>query len=267
MSRYFAPITIAELEAKIKAEREKAHSRYSIRELTPKIKKDFKVKVDFENFEDSKWNWSPDNPLSKINNLLGYNTLPNGLSFLGMIAGGDWEHPIFFIFYWDGNKLRAYIPTEGNPWNTSTNQAYGNNEKEDFKNARKRWPDKFSKSEDYEGGIVEELDFDPDAILADISNRIQIIGSPPRKSEKTESKKTLEERIVALTFYGTNDEAYELFQNACSFCYKLYGLGESEKAATVCKWAEGMASESKKFAIQQGIPLDEIDTENGHWGN
>ena len=60
-----------------------------------------------------------------IYDLVGYHTLDNKLTFLGVVAGGDWESPLFYIIYWDGKKLRGYIPTEGNPWNKETKTAYG----------------------------------------------------------------------------------------------------------------------------------------------
>ncbi len=60
-----------------------------------------------------------------INQLLGYQSLPNGLSFIGGFGGGDWEHPVFFIIYFDGNKLRAYIPKHGNTFNPVINVAFG----------------------------------------------------------------------------------------------------------------------------------------------
>ena len=62
--------------------------------------------------------------------LLGFHTLSNGLTFLGVMAGGDWEQPIFFIIYYD-DELRAYVPEDGNVWNTDTNEAYGNDNKKD----------------------------------------------------------------------------------------------------------------------------------------
>lgn len=70
---------------------------------------------------------------------LGYQTLSNGLSCLLMRAGGYQEWPICFIIYFDGMNLRGYIPKDGNPWNTDTKQAFGNNRIADHKNARKRW--------------------------------------------------------------------------------------------------------------------------------
>lgn len=47
--------------------------------------------------------------------------------------------PIFFCIYWSGKELRAYIPKEGNLWNTDTKSAYGDNPESDLKNLRKRF--------------------------------------------------------------------------------------------------------------------------------
>jgi len=58
----------------------------------------------------------------------GFQKLGNGLTYLGITAGGDWELPIFFIIYYDGLKLRAYIPKNGNTWNHRTKSAFGNGE-------------------------------------------------------------------------------------------------------------------------------------------
>lgn len=60
-----------------------------------------------------------------VNNLCGFHTLDNGFTFLGGMAGGDWEYPVFFIIYWDGKKLRGYIPVYGNTYNVDLNTAFG----------------------------------------------------------------------------------------------------------------------------------------------
>lgn len=64
--------------------------------------------------------------------ILGLKTLPNGMPYLGCYAGGDWEEPVFFILYWDGNKVRGYVPKEGNVYNTKTNKAWGNDDDDDM---------------------------------------------------------------------------------------------------------------------------------------
>lgn len=97
-------------------------------------------------------------------------TLSNGLVALPVRAGGDWEMPIVFFVYWDGRKLRAYIPTDGNLWNTATKEAYGNNEESDLDNGRKR------------GFIPEgsdEIDWelaDMDKMVQDFESRIEFKG-------------------------------------------------------------------------------------------
>jgi hypothetical protein len=91
-----------------------------------------KVKFDWENYECENTYGSFDDfwPLLGLHRWYvdgGY------FNFLGCMAGGDWETPVFFIIYYDGEKLRGYIPKEGNPWNRTTKQAYGNNENADLK--------------------------------------------------------------------------------------------------------------------------------------
>ena len=102
--------------------------------LTPTVRKDLaKVQFDLENFDAS------DDESAAFGVKLGYHQLDNGMSFLGMRPGGDWEHPVYMIVYYDGRQLRGYIPTDGNPWNTATRKAYGTNDpKSDIRNAAKR---------------------------------------------------------------------------------------------------------------------------------
>jgi hypothetical protein len=213
MSRFYSPISQEDLQTKI----EKFKNVY---ELFEHVQRDIKVKFDLENL-----------------NIIGYHN-DNGFVYLEAVGGGDWEQPVSFIIYWDGKKLRGYVPTKGNPWNSLTKEAYGNDEALDEKDVKKRRTEVFH---------------DDDLMKKDISERILPIPS----------EKSLQERIKSLTFYGTGDEAYELFSSACSFCYSLYGLGEEEKAKTVCKWAEEMAKQSYEFAVENG---DEDDFEKGRWG-
>ena len=124
--------------------------------LTPKVESDLKkCEFDTENLD-------CDEGYDGLEKIIGFHTLPNGLTYLGISAGGDWEFPIFFIVYWSGKDLRAYIPQNGNPWNTDTKQAYGNDEEKDDKNAKKRFG-----VEDY-----QQLEIDPKLIIKDIETRI-----------------------------------------------------------------------------------------------
>jgi len=120
MSRYFERITEDELRKKIETAWGKKDTEwgndFSVwRELTKQIEKDIKVKFDCENLEEE-----------------GLRTLDNGFTYYLLGAGGDWESPVNFIIYWDGKKLRGYVPTDGNLYNTSAMRAYGNNGEEDY---------------------------------------------------------------------------------------------------------------------------------------
>jgi len=137
--------------------------------LTPQIKTDLKkVIFDTENtwfgksykFNGKYTNQLTDDPLNQI---IGLNTLSNGLTFLGVEMGGDWEYPIFFIIYWDGKKIRGYIPKNGNIWNTDNKMAYGNDEKSDYNNCLKRFG-----CEDY--NLIKK---DPNKIVSDILKRFK----------------------------------------------------------------------------------------------
>jgi len=92
----------------------------------------------------------PDDIPAPIDSLMGLQTLGD-LTFLGGYAGGDWETPVFFILYWSGKKIRAYIPDKGNTWNKKTKKAFGNADDD---------PD--------------DADFDEKLMAQDIQNRILV---------------------------------------------------------------------------------------------
>ena len=122
-------------------------------EAFPKVQKDIsKIQFDLENYD-----IDPEG-------LAGFNKIGD-LSYLGVIAGGDWEMPIFFILYLDHNKqLRGYVPTDGNVFNKPMKSAYGNNDEEDEREVKKLGFETY-----------DDMDFDWNKIEEDIKNRIQII--------------------------------------------------------------------------------------------
>lgn len=134
-----------------------------LRYLTKQVEKDLKVEFDCENLEAS-----PDEAFSGAERICGIRTLPNGLTYFGITAGGDWETPLFFIIYWDGKKLRGYVPTDGNPWNVINKIAYGNDEdqihqaRKDVADIAKRFPGKHK----------DDIDVDCNQIISDITARI-----------------------------------------------------------------------------------------------
>lgn len=206
MSRTFRPISIPELKAKI-------NDLGSLNDILNTLKSDIKVEFDTENYnmgENSRFD-------EKDKAIFGYHTLDNGLTFLGIAAGGDWEYPVFFIVYWDGKKCRGYVPTEGNPWNTKTKRAYGNDEGADFANARQRYPDRYDE-EDSEFD-VSDCDYDCAAIINDIKARIVNKDKDARESleakivKKRKELEKLEEELNALEKEGLECETRQRNQN------------------------------------------------------
>ncbi len=243
MPRYFAPISIPGLEDKIA----KIIDSPGLRDH---LEKDLKVGFDWENWTGFR---SRDfGPKS----ILGSQTLDSGLTFWGFCAGGDWEFPVFFIVYWDGKKLRGYIPTEGNPWNTTTKEAYGNDGVADNKNACKRWPHRCNNKT---GLFMDAYNHDPSAILSDIAERI--LPQPNKgRTKKPKPPLDLPARIEALEFWGTGDEGYELFQQSCGYCYSLCGLGYDAEAEVVYLWTRDMAEASKRWWQEENpdVPCNDI---------
>ena len=116
MVRQYSVISVEDLESKVGSDR--ANFTF-YKDIINKIKQDLDVEFDFEN-----WSMSNDDKIGPVG-LMGYCTV-NDLVFLGLAAGSDWEPAVYFIVYWDGEKIRAYVPRKGNLWNTNTNMAYGN---------------------------------------------------------------------------------------------------------------------------------------------
>jgi len=146
--------------------------------LTPHVTKDLeKVHFDTENVTTLKNEWNSHSNQS-MNKVLGFNTLDNNFTFLGVWAGGDWEIPVLFIIYWDSKKLRAYIPKDGNTWNTDSKEAYGNDEIPDDLNICKRLPhditDKYNKDDILEASAFVDYLTDGNKIIEDIKNRIKV---------------------------------------------------------------------------------------------
>ena len=158
--RYATKITLErfkEICERFLFDEEKSFDPYN---LSPQMEKDLsKIEFDFENYalgnaEKSYYEFHKVYPSSYegfCNYPCGYEVLSNGLPVLFVNAGGDWEYPICFCIYYDGKRLRAYIPTEGNVFNRDLKSAYGNNDdKEEF----------------------EEIKGDPEKIRNDVMNRI-----------------------------------------------------------------------------------------------
>jgi len=174
MSRLYAKISEAELKRKI-IEAIKANLDplldedaledveedwpYHISQLGGKIAGDLsKIEFDYENVNIS--------PAETRNRLVGFHNI-NGFTFCGVEAGGDWENSVFFIIYWDGRRLRGYIPNIGNTFNTDTKKAFGNDHKADAK-----WF-KDNCSDELAAEYTLYLNPNSDKLLEDIQHRLK----------------------------------------------------------------------------------------------
>ncbi len=187
MARKAPAISIEDLKIKIGA----AAKRAAVEELEPEemedpfesaftflyfenaqVRSDLrKIDFDFENYSTP----NEDNRDTNTDRILGWHTLPNGFSFLGCWAGGDWETPVYFILYWDGEKVRGYVPEDGNTFNSKYRTAYGSEG-----NSPKYANDKSYYSEmealfgtDWEDAI-QDLNPVQDEYLNNIVNRIKV---------------------------------------------------------------------------------------------
>ena len=75
--------------------------------------------VDHENWETETW-WD----CPEAAQYLDLQTI-DGITFCGVITGGDWEWPLYEILYWDGTRIRPYIPIRGNLVNPYVPCAFG----------------------------------------------------------------------------------------------------------------------------------------------
>jgi hypothetical protein len=125
MTRFYTEISKEVFLARVKTLMESEDFPY---ELPSQIEKDLsKVNFDWENFTNF------NETISFASYPVGYRELKPGFHVFFVNAGGDWEFPVCFIFYWGDGKLRAYIPEDGNAWNKREKCAYGSEEYDNMK--------------------------------------------------------------------------------------------------------------------------------------
>ena len=162
--------------------------------LFDKLQSDlYKVVFSWENCD---WNGEDFDMLEgKASQILGYHHLDNGLEYFGILAGGDWEIPLFFIIYTDGKKLRAYIPTYGNSFNAELGTAIGSEYESDkfekvFEKYAKAYPSILTEYDDERDFVThcfiaqftddvndwyERIDIDVEKVIEDIRHRIEVV--------------------------------------------------------------------------------------------
>jgi len=138
---------------------------FDVFEMGETIDKDLsKINFSMENWDIGNASHNYEKYPSDHNGFVGYpcgfKVLENGMPVLFVNAGGDWEYPICFCIYWDGKKLRAYIPSEGNVYNKEQKCAFGSEEE----------------MEDYEESefFKNKPSADPEKIFQDVMGRIKV---------------------------------------------------------------------------------------------
>lgn len=91
-----------------------------------------------------------------------------GLTYIMACAGGDWECPVLFFIYWDGNNFRAYIPIYGNAVNRNTNSAFSESDEDRIFLKQQGIPD-----EEIDKAL-HHVTYDENACIKDFKSRVKI---------------------------------------------------------------------------------------------
>jgi hypothetical protein len=112
-----------------------------------------------------------------------------GFPYIQCAAGGDWESPVCFFVYFDGNKFRGYVPLKGNAINRNNNTAFqGSGDEEEAKFIAKE------NGIDYEEakGLTGDIEYNADACLEDFLSRVEVKGSY-KKHDHTKDEETFKQ--------------------------------------------------------------------------
>lgn len=115
---------------------------------------------------------------------------PEGVPHLVIRAGGDWETPLICVLYFDGTKLRGYVPKSGNTYNHARKAAFGNHSSDAAACAKQFGIDAT------EGNHIE-VEPDMDLVQRDIDARIEAKGTYEHRPVEVASKATLKARRQA----------------------------------------------------------------------
>lgn len=158
----------------------------------------------------------------------------DGVPYLEIRAGGDWETPLVCIVYFDGRRMRGYVPKAGNSYNHGRRSAFGNHDDDAAACARQFGGD----PGDYEG----RYDVDPDMTLVekDIAERIVARGASSHAPTTTVSNATRKaerqariESAQDLSGPLTADMVYAVISPAAGGSYVMFELRSSRRTLTI----------------------------------
>lgn len=132
-------------------------------EVFSKVRKDVsKIDFDFENFE--------------IDDEICVTS--QGVPYLRCLAGGDWEIPVRFFIYYDGETMRGYVPTKGNSFNRKAKSAIGNTDegKNSDKNflLKELFPNVQECDDEFEEDYWNLIEIQDNWCLEDFESRLEV---------------------------------------------------------------------------------------------
>ena len=188
--RYFEQLSISDLKSKVLAAQRKFVIAHSDKANTWT---ETELEEDWDTSDYYKLNNKLNNDARKIfmdhsqvsietflllPNLLGYNMLGE-FSFLGLLSGDPSKLPIYWLIYWDGKMLRAYVPEKGNAANGAGYFGFYNTINKIYNSLPEEWDDevvaikeKYNLNSLEEAYLNKHLFYNRDEIVKDITERI-----------------------------------------------------------------------------------------------
>lgn len=112
-----------------------------------------------------------------------------GFPYIQCAAGGDWESPVCFFVYFDGNKFRGYVPLKGNAINRNEKHAFsGGGNEPDAKFVQKELGLSYEEADH----MCDDIDYNVDACLEDFLSRVEVKGTY-KKRDYTKDEETFKQ--------------------------------------------------------------------------
>lgn len=132
------------------------------------------------------WEGKYDFDSENVDAIGGIKMSKNGFPYIQCDAGGDWECPVCFFVYFDGNHFRAYVPLKGNALNRNDKHAFsGGGNENDAKFVQKE----LGISYDEANGMLGDISYNLDACLEDFLSRVEVKGTYKKRDYTNDEKK------------------------------------------------------------------------------
>lgn len=119
-------------------------------------------------------------------------TIKNGIPYAIVRKGGDWEIPVLFMVYYDGENIRAYFPKKGNSINLDKMRALdplSGSENDDLKYVKKFYPNEKDIQK-----ILDSIHYDENLCIKDFGDHIKT-----NKKRKITESVNIDKKTVIIT--------------------------------------------------------------------